>query len=281
MRRRELPWKPPGAVPYRAFRRIFRYGSYKAAKVVGRGCQSHSWSQRRTGPARGCLSRRACSFFRCSVMSRETATSRLRFAFGTTNGTDNHVPPLWPLCNCRSEISYEMPDRSWRLPRQLQAAKVVGRGCQSHRGPKGEPDLLVAVSRRACSFFRCSVMSRETATSRSGSPLGPRMGLTTTSHHFGRFVTAVEAARSGATGHFVGYFATAVTKRPKWWDVVVSPIRGPKGEPDLLVAVSRDITEHRQNEKALRDAHVSGRAKRGTLARRIREFSNRSRTDGP
>jgi len=66
---------------------------------------------------------------------------------------------------------------------------------------------------------------------------------------------AVEAARSGATGRFTGYFATAVTKRPKWWDVVVSPIRGPKGEPDLLVAVSRDITEHRQNEEALREAH--------------------------
>ena len=68
--------------------------------------------------------------------------------------------------------------------------------------------------------------------------------------------TAVEAARSGATGHFIGYFATAVTKRPKWWDVVVSPIHGPKGEPDLLVAVSRDITEHRKNEQALREAHM-------------------------
>ncbi|MGD0966254.1 MAG: PAS domain S-box protein [Candidatus Acidiferrales bacterium] len=66
---------------------------------------------------------------------------------------------------------------------------------------------------------------------------------------------AVEVASTGGTGHFVGYFATRVTKQPKWWDVVVSPIRGPKGEPEQLVAVSRDITEHRQNEEALREAN--------------------------
>ena len=66
---------------------------------------------------------------------------------------------------------------------------------------------------------------------------------------------AVEAACNGGTGRFTGYFATRITKQPKWWDVVVSPIRGPKGEPEFLVAVSRDITEHRRNEKALREAH--------------------------
>jgi formate hydrogenlyase transcriptional activator len=67
--------------------------------------------------------------------------------------------------------------------------------------------------------------------------------------------TAVESACNGGTGRFTGYFATRITKQPKWWDVVVSPIRGPKGKPEFLVAVSRDITEHRRNEKALREAH--------------------------
>ena len=67
---------------------------------------------------------------------------------------------------------------------------------------------------------------------------------------------AVEVASRGGTGRFVGYFATRITKQPKWWDVVVSPIRGPKGEPEQLVAVSRDITEHRQNEEALREANI-------------------------
>ena len=68
--------------------------------------------------------------------------------------------------------------------------------------------------------------------------------------------TAVEAAAAGGTGRFTGYFATRITKQPKWWDVVVNPIRGPQGKPELLVAVSRDITGHRQNEKALREAHL-------------------------
>lgn len=67
---------------------------------------------------------------------------------------------------------------------------------------------------------------------------------------------AVEVASRGGTGRFVGYFATRITKQPKWWDVVVSPIRDQKGEPEQLVAVSRDITEHRQNEEALREANV-------------------------
>ena len=67
---------------------------------------------------------------------------------------------------------------------------------------------------------------------------------------------AVEAACNGDTGRFTGFFATRITKQPKWWDVVVSPIRGPAGKPELLVAVSRDITEHRQNEEALREAHI-------------------------
>ena len=67
---------------------------------------------------------------------------------------------------------------------------------------------------------------------------------------------AVEAANRGSIGRFTGYFATMITKQPKWWDVVVSPIPGPEGKPELLVATSRDITEQRQNEKALREAHI-------------------------
>lgn len=66
---------------------------------------------------------------------------------------------------------------------------------------------------------------------------------------------AVKAASDGGTGRFTGYFPTRITKQPKWWDVVVNPIRGSKGKPEFLVAVSRDITEHRQSEKALCEAH--------------------------
>ena len=67
---------------------------------------------------------------------------------------------------------------------------------------------------------------------------------------------AVQSARSGGLGRFIGYFATTMTKQPRWWDVVVSPIRDAEGKPERLLAVSRDVTEHKQNEKALHEAHL-------------------------
>jgi len=67
--------------------------------------------------------------------------------------------------------------------------------------------------------------------------------------------TAVEAAAKGVTGRFTGYFATAITTQPRWWDVVVSPIRDAEGKPERLLAVSRDITGQRRSEEALRESH--------------------------
>ncbi len=67
---------------------------------------------------------------------------------------------------------------------------------------------------------------------------------------------AVEASRKGGISRFTGYFATTVTKQPRWWDVVVSPIRNPEGKPERLLAVARDVTEHQRNEKGLREAHL-------------------------
>src|ERR1700679_2740584 len=36
---------------------------------------------------------------------------------------------------------------------------------------------------------------------------------------------AVEAAGKGGIGRFIGDFAATATRQPRWWDVVVSPIR--------------------------------------------------------
>jgi formate hydrogenlyase transcriptional activator len=60
---------------------------------------------------------------------------------------------------------------------------------------------------------------------------------------------AVKAARTGELGHFVGYFPTTQTGAPKWWDVVVSPILNSEGQPDRLLAVSRDVTVRKQAEE--------------------------------
>jgi PAS domain S-box-containing protein len=63
---------------------------------------------------------------------------------------------------------------------------------------------------------------------------------------------AVEVARHGGLGRFVGYFATTQTRTPKWWDVTVSPVLGANGKAELLVASSRDVTVYKRAERALR-----------------------------
>ena len=63
---------------------------------------------------------------------------------------------------------------------------------------------------------------------------------------------AVAAARAGGLGHFVALGET-LAGTPKWWDVQVTPILGADGQPSRLLSVSRDVTETRLTEDALRD----------------------------
>jgi len=65
---------------------------------------------------------------------------------------------------------------------------------------------------------------------------------------------AVQAAKDGGLGRFVGYFETRTSRQPRWWDVVVSPIYDASGKPERLLALSRDVTEHKRNEIALCEA---------------------------
>src|SRR5208282_5692089 len=65
---------------------------------------------------------------------------------------------------------------------------------------------------------------------------------------------ALQVARDGGIGRFVGYFETRISRQPRWWDVAVSPILDATGKPERLLALSRDVTEHRKNEIALHEA---------------------------
>jgi len=67
-------------------------------------------------------------------------------------------------------------------------------------------------------------------------------------------LSAVETARKGGVGRFTGYFETRIHREPRWWDVVVNPIRDANGTPVQLLAVSRDVTEKKQSDDALREA---------------------------
>jgi PAS domain S-box-containing protein len=60
----------------------------------------------------------------------------------------------------------------------------------------------------------------------------------------------VAAAAAGGTGRFVGYYP--INGEPHWFDVVITPIVDAAGKPARLLAVSRDVTDRRRSESALR-----------------------------
>jgi len=62
---------------------------------------------------------------------------------------------------------------------------------------------------------------------------------------------AVEVARAGGVGRFIGFCPTAAAK-PRWWDVLITPLFDASGTPDRLLSISRDITERKGAEEALR-----------------------------
>ncbi len=62
---------------------------------------------------------------------------------------------------------------------------------------------------------------------------------------------AVAEARAGGTGRFQGFCPTH-KGTPKWWDVQISPLPGPDGQPERLVSVGRDITADKRAEDQLR-----------------------------
>ncbi len=67
---------------------------------------------------------------------------------------------------------------------------------------------------------------------------------------------AIEQARKGKLGHFTGYFPTTQTKTPAWWDVSVTAILDKDGQPEKLLAVSRNVTELKLAERRLRESQA-------------------------
>ena len=63
---------------------------------------------------------------------------------------------------------------------------------------------------------------------------------------------AVKAAAAGGTQSFVGFFRTPLNE-PRWWDVVVSPIFDACGKPARLLVMSRDVSQRKPAEDALRE----------------------------
>ncbi len=81
---------------------------------------------------------------------------------------------------------------------------------------------------------------------------------------------AIESAARGESARFLA-FGETFKGTPKWWDTVVSPICDAQGQPVMLLAVSRDITElHRQQE----EIHALNAALESRVTLRTQELAN-------
>ena len=67
--------------------------------------------------------------------------------------------------------------------------------------------------------------------------------------------TAISKAKDGRLGRFEGLCPTAKGTL-KSWDVLVSPVLDAFGKPRMLLAVSRDMTEHAQGQRALTESEA-------------------------
>jgi len=76
---------------------------------------------------------------------------------------------------------------------------------------------------------------------------------------------AVASARQGNSSRFIA-FGNTFKGTPKWWDTMVSPIHDAQGQPVMLLAVSRDITEqqHQQEEIRLLNTQLESRVRERT-----------------
>ena len=70
------------------------------------------------------------------------------------------------------------------------------------------------------------------------------------SEEVGKLETALNKARAGQKWGFEGFCPTS-TGKPKWWEVIVTPVLDGDGRVERILCVSRDISERKQATAAL------------------------------
>ena len=77
-------------------------------------------------------------------------------------------------------------------------------------------------------------------------------------------LASIATAKQGGVGRFEGV-AKTMKGTPRWWDVIVTPIRDANGIPEKLLSISRDITVTKQAEAASRESQRELQALADTL----------------
>ncbi|HSE59245.1 MAG TPA: PAS domain S-box protein [Nitrospiraceae bacterium] len=84
----------------------------------------------------------------------------------------------------------------------------------------------------------------------------------------GTVQAAVQEAVANGTARFQGFCPTA-KGTPKWWDVIVSTVRGLDGQPMRLVSTSRDMTVIKRAEEAVRESEERHRV----MVEQVRDYA--------
>ncbi|HTO02932.1 MAG TPA: ATP-binding protein, partial [Opitutus sp.] len=82
---------------------------------------------------------------------------------------------------------------------------------------------------------------------------------------------AVQTAQHGAIGRLRGLCPTFAGNL-KWWDVIMSPIKGTDGQPVQILSVARDVTSLREVEDALHASQEALEQHAQTLEARLEEL---------
>jgi PAS domain S-box-containing protein len=85
---------------------------------------------------------------------------------------------------------------------------------------------------------------------------------------------ALDKAVRGETSRFVA-FAPTFKGTPKWWDVAITPIRNPSGQPVMLLAVSRDVSERQRQQEEIQALNESLEARVQLRTQELAEANQR------
>lgn len=94
---------------------------------------------------------------------------------------------------------------------------------------------------------------------------------------------ALRKARSGRKARFTGK-SVLPGEKPKYWDNILTPIKGASGEVTAILCVSRDVSHQREAETKLRHASeidaLTGLGNRRTLQARLHKSLSKSNSQG-
>ena len=79
-------------------------------------------------------------------------------------------------------------------------------------------------------------------------------------------IKAISIARKGDVGKFSGFCETE-KGTPKWWEIIITPINDAQGNLESLLAISRDITDRKKVNEALRESEERAHRQRAAITK--------------